>query len=116
MARGQSPKVYRLQGIPNSLVDAQAVVDYLRKTRPDLADYDVEVFSLAEAFARSPQRVATVMFTAQDTVNVDPARNSASSDPLCDAISRGKDGLALDDNFLGLTPLNDVPADDYEFE
>lgn len=37
-------------------------------------------------------------------------------DPFIEMVARVKDGLVLDDNFFGMTPLVDIGLDDYEFE
>lgn len=37
-------------------------------------------------------------------------------DPFIEMVARVKDGLVLDDNFFGMTPLVDIRLDDYEFE
>jgi hypothetical protein len=38
------------------------------------------------------------------------------ADPFIEMVSRVKDGLVLDDNFFGMTPLVDIVLDDHEFE
>ena len=37
-------------------------------------------------------------------------------DLFIEMVARVKDGLVLDDNFFGMTPLADIGLDDYEFE
>jgi len=51
---------------------------------------------------------------AQTTTPVVSA--SGQADPFIEMVAQVKDGLVLDDNFFGMTPLVDIGLDDYEFE
>jgi len=44
------------------------------------------------------------------------ASASGQPDLFIEMVARVKDGLVLDDNFFGMTPLVDIRLDDYEFE
>lgn len=122
MASIQEPKVYRLQGIPSNVGSNDEVIKLLRSGREDLANYDIQICSLATGLIPRSTKVATVMFNIRqhdpkDTGLVTRPRTIASApDPFIGVVLRVKDGLVLDDTFLGATPLNDVGLDDHEFE
>lgn len=95
----------------------------IRAGRDDLSDYDISVCSLATSLGAEYTKVATVMFSNQEQPRKrrqppsgEEIPSPANTDFLVRAISRVKDGLVLDDKFLGWTPLNDIPQDDSEFE
>ncbi|KAI1090383.1 hypothetical protein F5B19DRAFT_484569 [Rostrohypoxylon terebratum] len=116
MAPDQKPKVYRLQGIPSDLRNADEVSRYLSEHCPDLAGYNIQICSLAKALVSvAPLNwVATVMFHPQELCD-DVANRSPRVDPI-EAISKVKSGLVIDEHFLGVTPFNDVGLDDYAYD
>lgn len=116
MALGQKPRVYRLQGIPSDLRNADEVSWYLSEHCPDLAGYDIQICSLAKALVSVAPLpwVATVMFHPQKPCD-DVANCSPGVDPI-EAISKAKNGLIIDEHFLGVTPFNDVGLDDYAYD
>jgi hypothetical protein len=174
MASTSPPKVYRLQGIPSKVTDNEEVVKLLRRGRDGLANYDVQVYSLATRVSPHPSKVAGIMFslrpqeekpdettpqpsgdefnqndgntgaekrkrkkkrrrgeassqlsrasTFRDLAAPDPGpgqpADSAPSRPdhFIEMVAQVKDGLILDDNFFGMTPLVDLGLDDHEFE
>lgn len=107
-------KVYRLQGIPGNL-DRLGVAQLLVGVLPDGSLADITVASLAwscDFWARSHSKTATVTFSKlPKAVQAAPsAKEWMLSSP---GLPRG---LVLDDAFYGLTPLNDVPSGEHEYE
>ncbi|KAK2616963.1 hypothetical protein QQS21_000052 [Conoideocrella luteorostrata] len=116
MASGEKVKVYRLQGIPSDLQNADEVAWYLSENCPELTEYDIKICSLARALTSAAPLpwVATVMFHPQKSIDGDLIRSLPVK--LAEAVSKIHDGLNIDDHFLGLTPFNDVRPDDYEYD
>ncbi|KAL7947736.1 hypothetical protein V8C42DRAFT_262685 [Trichoderma barbatum] len=107
-------KVYRLRGIPEYL-DRLGVARLVSKFIPDGDQRDVNVASLAfscEIWATRRTKTATLTFNKlPGAVIKAPA---AGEWPLPDP-ALGKP-LILDDNFFGLSPLNDVPENEHHYD
>ncbi len=129
MASTQTSKVYRLQGVPSNVGSSDEVIEILRKVRAELESYDIQVHSLAAGLTLLPIKVASIMFSlkpedrrrySQDlkppTKPRVPSSVAAWATPFIDLVAQVKDDLVLDDDFFGMTPLNDIDLDDYEFK
>ena len=95
----------------------------IRAGRDDFSDHDISICSLATSLGAECTKVATVMFSEREQAtkrrrytSIEEGLPQAEPNFFVRTISQVKDGLALDDKFLGWTPLNDVPQDDGEFE
>jgi hypothetical protein len=94
MASIQEPKVYRLQGIPSNVESSDEVIKLLRSGRGDLANYDIQICSLATGLIPRPTKVAAVMFSIQqhdsnDTRLMTRPRTIASApNPFIEVVSR----------------------------
>jgi hypothetical protein len=108
-------KVFRLTGIPNHL-DRLDVTKLLSDFLPEgSTPADIEIASLApncDFSSLSVAKTATLTFSRLPVaVQANPHLKEWSF-PL-----RGlAKPLILDDSFYGLTPLNDVPLDQHQYE
>lgn len=107
-------KIYRLRGIPEHL-DRLGVAQLISTFISDGDVRDVNVASVAlscEIWAVTRYKVATLSFKKlPDAVSKNPAAREWSLPVL--ALPRP---LVLDDTFLGLSPLNDVPEHRHAYE
>ncbi|KAK3382531.1 hypothetical protein B0T24DRAFT_17414 [Lasiosphaeria ovina] len=122
--------VYRLQGIPNFAKTFEDVVNLLRRDRKHLYDaYEPEIFSLAtnipHARGLAASKVATLMFNPRHpTIRRSPRTANAESildttlgpEQILKVVNGVRDGLVLDKDFLGLTPLNDAAEGGHEHD
>ena len=102
-------KVFRLRGIPNAIATPTEVASLVASTFGDISAADVIVGSLATCleWENPPSRIATLQF------QVVSARLRSEGGSRVEWEISGSpplDRLTLDCHFLGLTPLNDVPA------
>jgi hypothetical protein len=111
-------KVFRLEGIPADIETFDDVARLLCAGFSDLSVGDVDIRSLATSlhhWIRPAPRVATLQFSIVPEAlrATDPklTRTKWDLSRLC-----GCDDLTLDTEFLGLTPFNDVEAEDHVFE
>ncbi|KAI1876494.1 hypothetical protein JX265_004020 [Neoarthrinium moseri] len=122
MASREKVKVYRLQGIPADVKSHDDVLERIYRGRDYLADYDIKICSLASAIIPMSTKVATLMQMGQRStakrrkITSTESTTTSTPDHFLAAFSRVKDGLVLDDHFLGWTPLNDVALDDWEYD
>jgi hypothetical protein len=117
------PAVYRLQGIAEHVKTFEDVKNILRQKRGlFLKITGLEIFSLATNVRCLPfentTKVATLMFSARKHhLGIDSVHTTTlSPEEIIESVNSVKDGLILDDDFLGLTPLNDVGLDGHELE
>lgn len=107
-------KVYRLRGIPEHL-DRLGVALLLSRFIANGDQGDVSVASLAlgcERWVSKRTKTATLSFKRlPDAVSRDP---DAGEWPLRDPTWAAP--LLLDDTFIGLSPLNDVPEHEHHYE
>ncbi|KAK0729580.1 hypothetical protein B0H67DRAFT_650805 [Lasiosphaeris hirsuta] len=109
----QKAKAYRLRGIPLHL-DRQGVADLVCGSLPNLSRSDITIASLALScgFWSSNSRTATLTFATPPTV----VRGSPAANGWRLPAPGLREPLILDDDFSGLTPLNDVPVDQHEHD
>lgn len=107
-------KVYRLRGIPEHL-DRLGVALLLSRFITDGVQGDIIFGSLAlscERWVSTRTKTATLSFKKlPDIVSRNP---DAGEWPLRDLTWAAP--LLLDDTFIGLSPLNDVPEDEHRYE
>lgn len=116
------PVVYRLQGIPEYVKTLDQVKEVLRHGRGELHDIcEPEIFSLATGIPHArtsrPTKVATLMFNPRHSSRQqqhEPANLNPES--IIQSVNCVKDGLVLDSDFLGLTPLNDISVGVHQHE
>ena len=110
--------VFRLEGLPAHIDTHEGVATLLGELFVDLPRGDIKVRSLATSLHHwiSPApRVATLQLGSVPAAvrSIDPQLSGTKWDlpSFCEC-----DGLTLDSDFLGLTPLNDVDTDKHAFE
>jgi hypothetical protein len=109
----QKAKVYRLRGIPLHL-DRQGVVDLVCSSLPDISRNEVAIASLALScgFWSSNSKTATLTFTTLPSI----VKTAATQHTWRLTTPGLPEPLVLDDDFGGLTPLNDVDPEQYDQE
>lgn len=106
----QSAMTYRLRGCPAS-VEIAALCDGLARAFGDVTPNDICIYSMATApWERPPTKTATLRFAKLPSVISMQAADEWKIE------GHGLHGLILDTHFLGLTPLNEVKAQDHHFE
>ncbi|KAI1390448.1 uncharacterized protein F4822DRAFT_426295 [Hypoxylon trugodes] len=111
-------KVFRLEGVPSQIQTTSDVAELLSEGFPDLAANDIDVRSLATSlhhWSHPAPQVATLQFRSVPSAiqSIDPQLRGTLWD-----LSRccRCEGLTLDCEFLGLTPLNDVKRELHQFD
>lgn len=103
-------KVYRLRGIPLHL-DRQGVADLLCSCLPDISRNDISIASLAPScgFWSSESKTATLTFSAPPSI----VHTTTTEHTWRLPTPWLPEPLVLDDDFSGLTPLNDVDTEQF---
>ena len=110
-------KVFRVRNLPAQLEGNAASAVFITDLIDGLTPEDIGVWSLASEKVfipgeRQPRKVATVTFKTDPRLKSDQPEPSEwqLQDPNL------QEAVIVDTHFRGITPLNDVDSNDYEYE